>query len=873
MDIFVSYARATEEIAERLAQALRGLGYGVWRDDQLPAHRPYGTVIEEHLDAAKAVIVVWSAEALRSEWVRSEADRARQQGKLVQLAVEPVRLPMPFDQIQCADLIDWREDRQSPGWGKVLASLRQLVGPQTRETVASQGSDPQPARLATNLPFAPIALVGREDDVQALETMIAAAPLVTVVGGGGVGKTSLSLEAVRSRIEAHEDGVWLTELAGVTDPARVAEIVAKAMHIELPVHQDAREALVDRLRRRRCLLLLDNCEHLIEAVAALAQDILAQAPEVKLVLTSQEPLGVAGEQVYRLAPLSRRDATELFVQRARASDPAFAPDPQERSAISAICRRLDGVPLAIEMAAVRAPALGCTAILERLDDRFRVLTGGRRTALPRHRTLLAALDWSHNLLSPRDATVFRRLGVFVGSFSLKAVAAIAADTEFDHGDVTEALASLVSKSLVTIRSRGERPRYQLAETPRAYALDRLAEAGELGELRLRHAQWYAEFAQPIWSDFISQISDETLLARYLPEFENVHSALDWAFGAEGDPELGARILAATACLWDDRSLKQRLDVAIPRLGDGTSPAVRAKLLAARAHVTMRLSPPAALKIVDEAVAAVRDGVGDPVALCDVLASKTAALWLTGRFAEARTVADEMAGLIAERPPSRIRTLALALNASLQVVEAGPNAGAPLFDQAIEELRGFGADGLANFWRWTSLRLIPTPDPDEDIHNFRALLARIRPGEMYAEPITLAVAKELAAKLARRGAPADLAEALGLAQVFFKAGALTLDPAFLMTMAEVAAKSGRAETGALIQGYVAGRHQAPADPRLAAAIEHEAQVLQALLAEALGERRRAELAAHGARLGEALVVRLAAGEAEGLSGIEPDLQLA
>lgn len=723
-----------------------------------------------------------------------------------------------------------------------------------RLTVAEHGIEPPaPNAAATNLPAVAAALIGRETEAGSVDELLGGARMVTIAGPGGVGKTRLGLEVARRQLGRHEDGVWLTELAATTDPARVPELVAKGMHIELPANQDAAAVLIERLRRRRCLLVLDNCEHLVVAVAQLAEAILAQAPGVKLLLTSQEPLEVSGEHVFRLAPLPPPEAEALFVARARASEPDFDPAP-EAEAIAAICRRLDGLPLALEMAAARAPALGCAAVLERLDDRFRILTDGRRTALPRHRTLLATLEWSHSLLSERDAVVFRRLGVFVGGFSLEAASKTAADARFDVFDVIDAVSSLAAKSLVTTRRSQGVTRHGLLETTRAFALERLGAAGELAELRRRHAEWCAQFAGPIWDDFVSQLSDAELLARYVPDFDNLHQALDWAYGEGGDPEIGHRILAASASLWDDLPLKRRLDVALPKVTAKTPAAVRAKLLASHAHVTMRLATPSALSVVDAAIEAMRTSVDDPVALCDVLASKGSALFLLGRYDDARQVADEMWALVAELPASRIKAFAIALDANLNVVEGELERGAARFDECVASLRAFGADGLANYWQWTALRRIPSADLDRDIEAWRLLLRRIRPGDMYGEQMMVQVARGLGDRLARRGAPADLREALELARAVFRTGAQELDRGLLLSLALVAAKSGRAEEAAAILGYVDARRR-----ELGRGGGHgDFDAVLQRLADVLDEARIATLSAEGASLSGAEVARLALG---------------
>ncbi len=342
-----------------------------------------------------------------------------------------------------------------------------------------------------NLPKRLPSLVGREADLEALEALLARADLVTLTGPGGVGKTRLAVEVAKHTVGQYEEGVWLIELAPVTEGAQVPAAVARAMAIELPAGRDPLEALIDRLRLRRCLIVLDNCEHVIDAAAAFAEAILEASSGIKLLASSQEPLGVEGEQVYRLRSLAEVDAATLFAERACSAEAGFAVRPQDEAAVAAICTRLDGIPLAIEMAAARAPSLGVEGVLERLDDRFRLLTGGRRTALPRQRTLAATLDWSHGLLSERDAAVFRRLGGFSGGFTLEAASKVACGEDLDALDVVDAISSLVAKSLVATDPGAERPRYRLLETTRAYALEKLDAAGETHDIQRRHAEWCA----------------------------------------------------------------------------------------------------------------------------------------------------------------------------------------------------------------------------------------------------------------------------------------------------------------------------------------------------------------------------------------------
>jgi predicted ATPase len=255
---------------------------------------------------------------------------------------------------------------------------------------------------------------------------------------------------------------------------------------------------------------------------------------------------------------------------------------------------LDGIPLAIEMAAARAPSLGCEGVLKRLDDRFHVLTGGRRTAMPRQRTLLATLDWSHGLLSGGDAAAFRRLGIFTGGFTLEAASEVAADAETEAFEVVDALSSLVAKSLVAADVTDDRTRYRLLETTRAYALEKLDAAGETGAAQRRHAEYFLKFVSPSASDYHGRVSDEAIAARYHADIDNLDRALDWAFGPTGDSEVGAAITAASATAWVTRSLYPEyirwLEIAVSRLTVATPDRVRARLLMGRASAYMMNEP-------------------------------------------------------------------------------------------------------------------------------------------------------------------------------------------------------------------------------------------------------------------------------------------
>ncbi len=318
------------------------------------------------------------------------------------------------------------------------------------------------------------------------------------------------------------------------------------------------------LAGRRLLLVLDTCEHVIEIAASMAEAALGAGSELRILATSRESLNAEGEWVYPVSPLAVPTADEqgdfceygavrLFLERARAADPRFAPDRSLIELLAVICRRLDGIPLAIELAAARASALGVEGLAARLDDRFRLLTGGKRTALPRHQTLRATLDWSYELLTEPERVTLRRLAVFAGHFSLQASIAVAAEPETELGPVVESHAGLVAKSLVTTEGDGAIARYRLLDTTRAYAFEKLAESGEREPLARRHAEYCRDVFERAELEWESRPSAEWL-ADYAWRIDDVRAALDWAFSPGGNASIGVALTAAAVPLWMHLSL-------------------------------------------------------------------------------------------------------------------------------------------------------------------------------------------------------------------------------------------------------------------------------------------------------------------------------
>jgi predicted ATPase len=435
---------------------------------------------------------------------------------------------------------------------------------------------------ATNLPAPVSELIGRETEIRDVLSLVTTHRLVTLTGAGGIGKTRLGSEIARQLLPTFPDGVFLADLAPVSDGALVPAAAAAALNLTLAAAAVSPEGIASAISAKRLLLVLDNCEHLVDPSARMAQALLRASPSVSLLVTSREPLRVEGEYVYRVPSLAmppegadmeedvfRYDAVRLFVTRAHAAEPRFTPDARIAPAVVAISRRLDGMPLAIELAAACVPSFGVDGIAARLDDRFTLLTSGNRTALPRHQTLRATLDWSCELLSEHERVVLRRLAVFAGTFALDAASAVAASGDVSVADVERALAGLVTRSLVSANVSGAVPSYRLLETTRAYALERLHESGEFGALARRHAAYLCSLCERTELEWGASPPVDWL-AVYGHQIDNVRVALDWAFSPSGDAGMGMTLAVAAVPLWLHLSLvtecRARVEQAIAHLG-------------------------------------------------------------------------------------------------------------------------------------------------------------------------------------------------------------------------------------------------------------------------------------------------------------------
>ena len=420
---------------------------------------------------------------------------------------------------------------------------------------------PSPQAPPTNLPVQVTSFVGREQEQATVLALLGHSHLVTLTGAGGAGKTRLLLQVAVASVETCPDGVWLVELASLADPVLVPQVVAAVLGVREEPGRPLSATLAAYLQPKALLLLLDNCEHLVGACAELANALLRTCPKLRILASSREGLLAAGETTYRVPSLSVPDldhlpmpeqlagyeAVQLFVERARARRPEFSLSAKNARAVAQICARLDGMPLAIELAAARVSALPVEAILARLDDRFRLLTGGPRSALPRQQTLRAALDWSHDLLSDQERLLLRRLSVFAGGWTLEQAEEVCVGQGIEAWEVLDVLGSLVNKSLILPEERDGEAHYRLLETIREYVLERLAMSGEQVEFRRRHAGYYlrqAEAAEPE----LHGPRQGRLLNQLETEHDNLRAALAWSL-ASGEAALGIRLAGALSGFW------------------------------------------------------------------------------------------------------------------------------------------------------------------------------------------------------------------------------------------------------------------------------------------------------------------------------------
>lgn len=482
-----------------------------------------------------------------------------------------------------------------------------FVAPVARQTAASAAApaapppDVAPPRM---LPLPVTRIIGRDEDVAALSRQLEERRLLTIVGPGGMGKTTVAVAVAEAVAARFPDGIVFVDLAPVPGPAQVPGALAAALGLATRT-DGAVEQLVGFLKASRLLAVLDSCEHVVDAAAGLAETLLRQAPDLRLLVTSREPLRIDGEWVHRLRPLAFPDraaslpaaealaypAVQLFVERASSQSGGYELTEADAPLAGEICRRLDGIALAIELAAGHIETIGIRGLAAALDDCFRVLTRGRRTALPRHQTLRATLDWSFGVLPAGEQEVLRRLAVFSGGFTLEAARCVVGDPA-DAAGIDDHVMSLIAKSLIAADIGDDTVRYRLLDTTRAYAREKLERAGEAEFVRRRHAEYFRAVFERAEAEWETRPTPDWL-ADYGRHVANLRAALDWAFSPSGDPDLGTALSVAAVPFWYALALLEECQDRVGRslahleAGLGAAERPRMKLYAALGWPQMR----------------------------------------------------------------------------------------------------------------------------------------------------------------------------------------------------------------------------------------------------------------------------------------------
>ena len=528
--------------------------------------------------------------------------------------------------------------------------VHQLVAPGLRrEFPALRSLETTPNNLLQQL----TSFIGRSRELADVARLLQGTRLLTLLGVGGIGKTRLSLQVAADAMDAYPDGTWFVDLAPVTDATLVPQALARALGVQEQAGAPLMQTLCAHLKSRTVLLVLDNCEHMLGACAALANALLQTAKAVRVLASSREPLHVAGEQTYAVRPLSlpapgavgeslaRSEAVQLFVERARMRQSSFVLTDKLAPVVSGICSRLDGLPLAIELAAARIGTLPIEKIAERLDDRFRLLAGGARDVLPRQQTLRAMIDWSFDLLAAREKILFARLSAFAGGFALEAAEAVCTDDAIAQHDVLDLLVGLAEKSLVGLADDGER--YRMLETIGEYARDRLEERGEAAAVRRRHRDYFVALAEESEPELAGGPKQARRLTRLELEHDNFRAALRWSLAEPGN-DAAARICGALYLFWVHRGHYREglrwCDAAIAHGAGHIGDAVHAKALLGAGTLAIRLGDAAAARASLEHALVLCRGTHDRVLEARVLNNLATAAFEVRDFAAAQSLLEQ-----------------------------------------------------------------------------------------------------------------------------------------------------------------------------------------------------------------------------------------
>lgn len=711
-------------------------------------------------------------------------------------------------------------------------------------------------QLPNNLPLQVTSFVGRDHDVAEIQDLLQKTRLLTLVGTGGVGKTRLALQASADLLDRYPDGVWYVEFAPLIDESLIPNTVASIFGVTEQPERTLTQSVVSALRNKTALLLFDNCEHVVAGAAAMADALIRGCPKVQLIATSREGLGIAGEIVHRVGSLSPQDALALFVARANAANTRFALTEANAPIVSEICKRLDGIALALELAATRLKALSVEQLAAKLDERFRLLTGGSRTALPRQQTMRALIDWSYDLLSDRERTVFRRVAVFAGGWTLEAASEVCSDEAIESWDILDMLGALVDKSMVVAELGDTDQRYRLLESTRQYAAEKLEESGERDYIRQRHADYVFLMMERAESG-LQTMPLGVWAVPLAAEIDNIRLAFDWFLEERRDVEKGARLAAFCQELFTETSRPAEMwrwsELALNALGPQGRPELRAPLLRGMAEASGALGKGLTqrLHLGREALELYRSS-SDTTGTARSLLAVGSQLVFFGHHDEGRPLIEEGLELARGSGNRRIIAQGLALGAySSRPVEERR----ALLNEAISLYRGAGDErSAARALTWLAEQQFQEGDAAGALENVRQAIA-IERRRRFRSGLIVSLMNS-ASYLLWLGDPDAAAQAARESIALCEEIQDHLDiPICIQHLAFVAARRGDYATAARLAGFVDARFVQIDEPR-----QLTEQILYDRLMSELRENvPEADLAAH-MHAGAAITEEIAIAEA-------------
>jgi predicted ATPase len=862
--LFVSRAGADAAISERVAAVLERAGFDVILQQRSFANKSFIQSMQSALESGARVVALLSPSYLASDYCAAEwqsvlaDDPLNKRSRLIVLRVVECAPAGLLKALAYWDLVSVTEPELFENIVLEAVRVRQ-------PGLHSNGAAPVAAAVApvasTNLPSQFTEFIGRAQVVAEIKARIVEARLVTLLGAGGIGKTRTAVQVANDLHDGAGDGVWFVDLAPLGSAAYVVPELASVFAVREEHGKALLESVLAFLSAKRLLLIFDNCEHVVAEIRTVADAILRGCPEVRLIATTREALGVAGEAVYRLPTLGvppsggslsaeealRYESVALFAARARAADERFSVTDANAATVGEICRRLDGIALAIELAAPRVKILSVAQLATKLGERFRLLTGGSKTALPRQQTLRALIDWSYDLLGADEQRLFRGLAIFSGGWTLEAATAVCGGEDEDEFTILDSLTSLADKSLVVVDFSEEAQRFRLLESTRAYALERMRAMSEFDSLARRRSSYFTAFVVGDGATVGAQALAR--LAAIEPELENIREVLTWALVERHDYEGGARLAFALSRFWSmqlPREGQRWLELAQNELSPDTDPVLAAKIASAIAAMLPHGSFER-FEATERALAASR-AAGDPETLVRALSAYGEQLGPTGRQDEAQSAFEEALAKARACGSEWDAARALAGLGLLAVQRDDIEAARDVNHQAMVLFEALGAiDGVA----YVCITLGQAEFEAGNVERAVDLMQRAREahGRLNNNRSSACAANLLAAFALEGGRP-------GEARVHARDSLKLLEndrhPLFLTeAIAELAAVStlgGDAERGALMYGY--------AQTVLATLAHEPSEVAKrcierhlALLTQTLGASELAQRAAKGALLSQ------------------------